>query len=305
VRTLMSHFVHPYRPRLAFNREQFKELFGFGKWILASSILVFLATKGGDAFLGKVLGAASLGLYQLAYRISNMPATEYSCLISTTAYPAYSKLQDNIPKLREAYLKVLQLSAFLSIPIAGCIFILAPEFIKIFLGAKWMPMVPPMQVLALFGMVNSIVIPGPIFMAIGKPELRTKLHIFNIIILGVLIYPFTNWWGMTGTAIAVTAYAVIGGIVAMVIAFRVIDADCKTLLKILLPPVFNTLIMVLVVSCLKTLVFHSINLASFLMLTFLSILTYMVIAWSIDKTFSYRAGGLLKEQFAILFKMNR
>ncbi|GAI54637.1 unnamed protein product, partial [marine sediment metagenome] len=140
VRLIVSYLVHPYRPHFKLDLAKTKELFGFGKWILGSSILVFLITQGDDIFVGKLLGITFLGFYQMAYRISNAPATEITHVISQVTFPAYSKLQDNLPGLREGYLKTLQLTAFISIPLAGGIFILAPEFTTIFLGDKWMPM---------------------------------------------------------------------------------------------------------------------------------------------------------------------
>src|SRR4030042_4999343 len=92
----------------------------------------------------------------MAYRISNMPATEITHVVSQVTFPAYSKIQEDVPRLREAYLRVLQLTTFLSFPLAGLIFVLAPDFTKIFLGGKWMPMVPAMQVLCIFGVTRSI-----------------------------------------------------------------------------------------------------------------------------------------------------
>src|SRR4030042_3395557 len=92
----------------------------------------------------------------MAYRISNMPATEITHVVSQVTFPAYSKIQEDVPRLREAYLRVLQLTTFLSFPLAGLIFILAPDFTKIFLGEKWMPMVPAMMVLVLWGTIRSI-----------------------------------------------------------------------------------------------------------------------------------------------------
>jgi len=112
-RLLMSYVLHGYRPRVRFEKEKFQELFGFGKWVLASSIIIFLITQGDDIFVGKMLGVTTLGLYQLAYLISNLPATEITHVISQVSFPAYSKLQDDISKLREAYLRVLQLTVFL------------------------------------------------------------------------------------------------------------------------------------------------------------------------------------------------
>jgi len=158
VRCIVSYLIHPYRSRLSRDLAKAKQLFGFGKWVLGSSILIFLITQGDDIFVGKLLGATALGFYQIAYRISNIPATEITHVISRVTFPAYSKLQNDIPKLREAYLKVLQITAFLSFPIAGLIFALAPDFTRIFLGEKWMPMVPAMQVLVFAGLARSVII---------------------------------------------------------------------------------------------------------------------------------------------------
>ena len=54
---------------------------------------------------------------------------------------------------------MLQLTAFLSFSIAGLIFVLAPDFTKIFLEEKWMPMVP---------VINALF--GSFLQGIGKPK---------------------------------------------------------------------------------------------------------------------------------------
>ena len=62
-RCFVSYLIHPYRPRLNFALEKVKELFGFGKWILGSSILFFLITQGDDIFVGKLLGNRDLSQF--------------------------------------------------------------------------------------------------------------------------------------------------------------------------------------------------------------------------------------------------
>ena len=203
-RCLVSYLIHPYRPHFSSDLGKAKELFGFGRWILGSSILVFLITHGDDIFVGKLLGATALGFYQLAYRISNMPATEITHVISQVSFPAYSKLQDDLAKLREAYLRVLQVTTFLSFPIAGLIFVLAPDFTKILLGEKWMPMVPAMQVLAIFGAIRAFgATTGSIFQGVGRPSILTKLAAIQLLMMIAIIYPLTNEFGIFGTAIAI------------------------------------------------------------------------------------------------------
>jgi len=205
IRFIVSYIIYPYRPHFSLDLDKAKELFEFGRWVLGSSILIFLITQGDDIFVGKLLGAAALGFYQLAYRISNIPATEITHVISRVTFPAYSKLQDDLPKLREAYLKVLQLTAFLSFPIAGLIFVLASDFTRIFLGEKWMPIVPAMQILCIFGIARSLAgTYGSLFLGTRNQKLTTITSFIKLILLAILIYPLTKKWGIVGTAIATT-----------------------------------------------------------------------------------------------------
>ena len=207
---IMSYVIHPYKPRVKIDWGKGRELFNFGRWILGSSILAFLLTQGDDIFLGKVLGVTALGFYQMAYRLSNLPATEITHVISQVSFPVYSKVQDNIEKLRKAYLEVLQLTTFISIPLAVGIFVLAPDFTRLFLGEKWMPMVSAMKVLAFWGMLRSITAStGPLFYSIGRPDIVAKLQFVKLLLLAALIYPLTNQWRIVGTSLAVGGSALL------------------------------------------------------------------------------------------------
>jgi lipopolysaccharide exporter len=210
VRMVMSYLVHPYRPSLQFEGAKTKELFTFGRWILGSSILVFLLTQGDDILLGKVLGVTALGLYQMAYRISNLPATEITHVVCQVTFPAYSKLQKDLPSLRNAFVNTVQVIVAMSFPLAVGIACLAPSFTSVFLGQKWSAIVLPMQVLAIWGLVRSLeAATGPAWQALGQPHVPMFFQFAKLILLGAFIYPFTIWWGVTGTAFAVAVESVI------------------------------------------------------------------------------------------------
>jgi O-antigen/teichoic acid export membrane protein len=294
VKFIASYLIHPYRPHLSSDLGKAKELFGFGKWVLGSSILIFLITQGDDIFVGKVLGTAALGFYQLAYRISNMPATEITHVISQVTFPAYSKLQGDIPRLREAYLKVLQLTAFLSFPIAGLIFVLAPDFTKIFLGEKWMPMVPAMQVLVFAGLVRSIAATaGPIFHSVGKPKIDTKLQIIRLSVLAVFIYPFTNKWGITGTSFVVFLSIFISNIGFSLMAIKITKCGIGNFAKTIIFPLVNVTIIILSISLLKTTM--GVGILEFIVFVTIGALMYLFIAYLSDKLFHYKIQALIKD----------
>ena len=287
VRLIMSYFIHPYRPRIRLDFVKAKELFGFGKWILGSSILMFLITQGDDAFVGKFLGATMLGFYQMAYRISNMPATEITHVISQITFPAYSKIQGDTPKLREAYLNVLQVTTFLSFPVAGLIFALGSDFTHIFLGEKWMPMVPAMQLLCFYGLIRSIgATTGPIFEAIGKPKIVTKIQFIELILLTLLIYPLTKHFGILGTSIAILLTRLGGGVLGIYKALKSTRCDNSAFLGRLVYPFLSTTIIISLLFITKTYFINSVGMFLFLVLGIFGTLTYFSVSYLLFMVYS-------------------
>ena len=209
VSCVLSFLVHPYRPQLRFDPATARQLVRFGQWVFGSSVLVFLLREGDDLFVGKVLGTTALGFYQVAYRISNLPATQITHVVSKIAFPSYSKLQDKPDKLGAAYIHVLTLVSLVSAPLAAGIFYLAPSFVSLVMGAKWEDAIPLIQLLAIFGFIRSIgANAGPLFLSVGRPDLNTKLQLGKVLLMAVTIYPLTMAYGMFGTALTVTLNAV-------------------------------------------------------------------------------------------------
>jgi O-antigen/teichoic acid export membrane protein len=255
VRVLMSYYLHPYRPRFMIRKRQFKELFEYGKWILGSSILVFLITRGDDIIVGKLIGISGLGYYQMAYLISNAPATEISHLVSQVTFPAYAKMQDNLQRLKDAYLNVLQVVAFLIFPLAGSIILFARDFTEMCLGEPWVPIVYALQMLTLAGLVRSISATfGSVFQATGQPKIITKWQPIRLIVLLVLMCPLTLKFGIFGTSVAVFFSNLASSIGFGVQAARFMKTKVKVLLTRLISPFINTIISASIASLVKVFV---------------------------------------------------
>jgi O-antigen/teichoic acid export membrane protein len=204
VRLVMSYRIHPYRPRPGCEVETVASLISYGKWILLSSILILIGARGDDAVVGRVLGASVLGLYQMAYRISQLAVTEITYVAEQTAFPAYSKLQGELANLHKGYSRVAGLSATLSMPIAVAVVVLGTDFIQVFLGEKWLPMAPALAVLAVAALVKSIASTGsPLFKGSGNPRFEFEMQLVRAVTLVVAILPLSRSWGMVGAATAV------------------------------------------------------------------------------------------------------
>ena len=292
-----SYVIHPYRPHFKLDVNKTRELFGFGRWVFGSAILVFLITQGDDAFVGKFLGATMLGFYQMAYRISNMPATEITHVISQVTFPAYAKIQDDASRLRDAYMRVLKFTAFLSFPIAALIFVLAPDFTKIFLGEKWMPMVPAMQVLACEGLVRSIAATtGPLFYASGRPGVDTRWQMIRLFVMALLIYPFTMKWGILGASIVVLVSIVISTVGFSYKAMTITGCTFKNFSKALFFPLLNGIIVVVAVFLFKKSADLD-GILGFFALMGTGLIMYLGLTYLADRSLTYNIQLLIKGGF--------
>jgi lipopolysaccharide exporter len=207
---LLSYVVHGYRPRLIFNRDKARELWAFGRYINANGVVTYLCTQGDDAYVGKVLGTEALGFYGVAYHVSNLPATSISDLVSRVSLPAYASVKDDLPQLRQLYLNALRVTAVLSFAATALLFALAPYWVSVLYGSRWLPLVPSFMVLCLYGLERAIgSVAGHVFIVMGNPRLPFQLNLLKLAAMAIAIVPLTGPLGILGTSIAVTISAIV------------------------------------------------------------------------------------------------
>jgi len=296
----LSYVFSLYRPKFAIDTQKLKELFRFGRWIMGSGILTFIILHGDDIFVGKFLGVAALGLYQVAYRISNMPFSEVTRVISNVTFPAYSKLQDNISRLREGFLKVLQITALVVFPMSTLIFILAHDFTRIFLGERWLPAALVMQVLSIWGLVRSLKASGgPIFRATGRPEVVTKLQFARLILLLGLLYPLTRRFGIIGTAWAVTITALLVEPVVYLMIIKTVRCRPILFIKAISIPTCATVLMGLAMYLVQTCVVKETTVPLFMLIIGTGILVYICSVGILDRLTNFGMIRLIKNSLAL------
>ncbi|KPK41038.1 MAG: hypothetical protein AMJ78_06550 [Omnitrophica WOR_2 bacterium SM23_29] len=286
---VFSYMLHPFRPSLKFELDAAKGLFRFGKYVFGSGVVIFLTIQGPDALVGKILGLNALGFYVLAFSIANTPTTSVTHVVSQIAFPAYAKLQDDLPKLREGYLKVTRLVVFLSAPIAGGIFMLIPEFVKIFLGTRWAPIILPVRILCILGFFRSVATTvGPVFYGIGRPDIEFKLSCLSLMLLGILIYPLSVSMGIVGTSIAFSSVSTIAIFVIMTVIYKLIKLEAERIqfFKVLFFPVAGTALMCFSIFILKIIFSYSLIMA-FSMSILMGGGCYILILYVLDRYFGY------------------
>jgi lipopolysaccharide exporter len=279
-----SYILHPYRPRLRWRSDAAKELLDYGKYILGSGIVFYLLTQGDDALVGKVLGTGALGLYGLAYKVSNMPSTTITRMIGQVALPLYAQLQNDVQALRTAYLRILKITSIVVIPFSGGLFVLAPELVRVLYGEKWMPMVPSFMILCIYGLERAIdSSSASIFQAIGRPRVLFHFTLFKLAVMVSIIYPLTINLGIFGTSIATTVSAIAVALVVMPTVAKALKTDLATLLKPLAGPSLSTTVMMAALYLIKMPGWLTSNVFCLIGLVVVGFVVYVVVLYLADR----------------------
>jgi lipopolysaccharide exporter len=276
VSLIVSYLIHPFRPRLEFNLERFRSLFKYGRWISFTRIVGFLVTEGDDILVGRLLGAASLGTYQMGYRIASLPATEVSHAIGRVSLPAFSRLQSQLPKIRTAYIANLQFIFMVSFPLCVGIVIGAADFTRIFLGPSWNAIVPVVRILAIWGLLRSFVSTmAPLMQALGDARAFAQLQVSKLLVMMAVILPLTMTWGIDGTSWAVVVSSLAGELLPGIRKVSEVSgvAPGRIISPVVLPAL-STLISLTLVLALRVWLIRQVDTMSFLYLSGLGVLVY-------------------------------
>ena len=255
VRAVVSYLVVSLRPLPGFDRGEARRLIDYGKWLTGTSILAWLTREGDDALVGAVLGSASLGLYRAAYQFGRSPQTEITGVINTVAFPAFSNVQSDARALQEGYRRTLQLVGALAFPASVGAALVAPVFVPVVLGSQWVEMVPVMQVLSLTTVFHTVGAgAAPLFQAVDRPDLLTKIKVVVLVALGALILPLIEAFGLVGAGIAVMASVAAAAPIKAVVAAWILEGGLVEQVAPLAPSAVATLGMAAVVAPLVPLV---------------------------------------------------
>jgi len=233
VRTGFSFLLSGYRPWPSIDVARAAEMIDYGKWITASNVLNYVSNQGDDIFVSWLLGSSALGFYQLAYRLSNAPATELAHVVSQVSFPAYSKVQDDPETVRSAFYRTIRLSMFLVAPMAIGIALVTEPFVTGVLGEQWVPMIVPMQLLAIYGLLRGYLASfGSVWRATGNQDYLVKVQLLTIVLIAVPIYPAASRYGISGVAMVIVAvYAFVMTPVDMYFAVEAVDGSFRRLAK--------------------------------------------------------------------------
>lgn len=218
-RTVVSYVICPYRPRFKIGMAQARELASFGRWMVSAQVVIYLCLSGDNLFVGRTMGPAALGLYALAFRITELPTTLLTRGMGDSILPVFSKLQHDRAALSQFFRKAVLWVSCGAFAISAAIVAGAPLIQKVFLSARWDGIVPVIRILAVGALLRAVLaVAGALSVAVGRPDINFHMNATRLVVMAVTIYPLAQRFGLIGVGLSVALGLVAHLVVCMVTA---------------------------------------------------------------------------------------
>ncbi len=221
-----------------------RQVQGYISSIVGINLAVQANTNGDNLIIGRLLGAQSLGYYNVAYQLAMLPVFALS-QINRVSFSVLSSLDK--PSKQVYVCQALELYAILSAPIYGVAFVLAPVLIPWLYGPAWSAAILIFQLVILFAYARGFMgILGTALNALDRPDTNAAIN-WALVPLSIPSYLLGAWLGgTTGVAIAVALVMGLGATVWFWVATcRVAGWELSTFVE---PVLLPSLVVVLAVA---------------------------------------------------------
>jgi O-antigen/teichoic acid export membrane protein len=240
------------RPGFAWPRlKSLRRALSFSGAVLVASVCWYAYSNADFAIAGRVLGRATLGLYTLAWTLASAPAEKITTLIMRVTPSFFAACQNDPAALRRYVCRLTEGISMLTMPATLGLAIVARDFIRLSLGAKWEASATPLMLLCCYtAMSSSVSILPQILNAVGQEKKGMGNSLIKLAVLPLAFY-IGSRWGATGIAAAwVISYPLLT-LPLYWWTFRAIDLRPTQYLQALRPAAIGTAIMLAAVSSVR------------------------------------------------------
>jgi O-antigen/teichoic acid export membrane protein len=198
--TVMLWCFSGWHPRIAFSLQSLRDLGGFGANVFGTRLLFYLNHNVDNMLVGRVLGAAPLGVYSLAYNGVLAPLNRVAIPVQHVLYPAFARLRHDPPRMRSAWLRSTRLLVAVVAPLCLGLVVVAPDFVTVFFGERWTDATPVIQILAWVALLQAVsTFASGVLQALDRAQALLR---FAIVSFAVYLVAFVVGllWGIVGVA---------------------------------------------------------------------------------------------------------
>lgn len=200
---VLSYFASGIKYRFSISKKIFSEIWNFSGWLMASVLFRNLAMQIDKLMMPRLLSVQVLGAYNRPRSFIENISTKFNAIVDVSLFPVLSEIQDNQEKMRRAFDKLFFVMSILGTSLGVMLFFNAELLIRIFLGEKWLDLIPLFQILSIAVVFKAY---GRLADCLLRSFAMTKQQFyFRIIEFGFKIPAVVLGakWGIYGVAISV------------------------------------------------------------------------------------------------------
>lgn len=203
LRALFFWLFNDWRPQWVFRMESLREFFGYSSNLVVSGIINNVFNKIYPIIIGKFYGMTQTGYYTQADKYQDIASSLISNIFRSVAFPVFSTVQDDLPRLNRICRKNVKAIAFFIFPIMLLMIVVSYPFILLVLKAQWLPSVPYFRLLCLSGICSPfIILFYDLFNSLGYSRLNLFIEIGkkSYLFLGIALFYSSGimslivWW---------------------------------------------------------------------------------------------------------------
>lgn len=242
--TCFYYKLVPWLPSFSFSLKHLKKHMSYGGWFLGVNVATYANGNVDRALIGTYLNMTQLGFYEYAANIPLMVTMKLSQVLNSVLFPAFSSLQDDLERLTALLKNVYRYNALLIFPILTGIALVAPDFVLAAYGEKWTPVIEPLRLFCLFGVLR--IFSGSFYSlcnGLGKPHLPLKWMLIYLPANALLIFGGIHYFGLIG---AISARIFFPIFVTMTLGKQIltyVNVSYRDLFKSICPAVTCCLVM--------------------------------------------------------------
>lgn len=243
LRLIATLYLTEWKPELRLYIEQWKPIWNFSYPLMGTNLLQLFLRDGDTLVIGKVLGMASLGVYNLAWQLSNVVGRNVTAVVTDVAVASLSRVREKPEQLVSQYLRVTKILSSTVAPLMCGLFVLAPEVVLVIYGPKWIGIVSLLRILCIGALVRTVTAPiGAMINATGKTRVGFWICLSSLPFYGLAI-GIGIQFGLTGVACGVTIARTLIAIASTIVVNRLAHVPQKRVLFAFLRPMVASLVM--------------------------------------------------------------
>jgi O-antigen/teichoic acid export membrane protein len=191
--------LHGEVNRLAWHRGFARQIFDFGKWILASSLLYVLAVNGDKLLLGVWVTPAVLGCFSIGQNLAQILEIAVGRVFSQVASPAFADVVRNSPqRLREVYLRMRLPFDVMFISAAGFLFAIGPWLVGLMYDPRYAEAGTVLQILSFTLIVARYGVSTGAYLALQAPHAQALMNLVRFVAFFSLVPLAYRLYGVHG-----------------------------------------------------------------------------------------------------------